>query len=456
MSRWVLAPVRVWAGPERGEAGAAVCFDDETGRVVALGEEWAVRTAAGEGAVTLDGAGRWLVPGFVDAHLHIAAAAVASEGDCSDVEDADQLLARVAAAAPGSGGWVSLHGLEHRRGGSTIELPAPEALEEASGGLPVKVRHRTLHGWYLSPRAAAGLRVPPGWVGDATGELARRLPPARSEDELERAIAAFSRRLLGAGVTTLLDAGAANGERDLERVAGWRRRGMLLQEAALLTARPGPGAAGRKLVPPGCAPSTLARRLAVAGAGGTLVAVHCADLETLGCLIEAAESLRERIRLRVEHAPVCPPEWIPRLAALGATVVAQPAFVLTQGARYLDDRATGPEPWLYRLRSWLDHGVRLAFGSDAPAGPPEPLAAIRSAVQRRLPDGSPFGRREALGAGEALAATTAWAADACGFEGRGRLETGGPADAVLLEGDPWGDAAGLAVRQTILKGRLRP
>jgi predicted amidohydrolase YtcJ len=456
MSRWVLAPVRVWAGPGRGESGSAVAFDTDTGKVVARGDVAAVRAAAGEDAATVDGRGRWLVPGFVDAHLHVIAAAVAAEGDCSHVAGPGELLARVAEAARRTRGWVSLHGLEHRQaGGATLELPPPSALEEASGGRPVRIRHRTLHAWYLGPRAAAALRVGAGWLDDPTGELARAMPPARGEAELELAVAAFSRRLLDAGVTALQDAGAGNGEVDVERLLRWESRGLLLQEVSVLTAAPCRGAAGRKLLPPpGASADELAQRLSEAAAGGAPVAVHCADLETLGAVLEAAERLGGSFRLRIEHASVCPPEWIPRLAALGATVVTQPAFILGQGARYLDDPAGGPEPWLYRLGSWLRAGVGLAFGSDAPAGPIAPLEAVRAAVERRLPDGRCFGAAEALTPAEALAAAGAWAADACGLRGWGRLDAGGPGSAVLLEGEPWSIAGALGVRAVIHRGRL--
>src|SRR5581483_783933 len=254
------------------------------------------------------------------AHLHIVAAAVAAEGDCSDVRSPGDVLARVAEAARRMDGWVSLHGLEHRRPeGATLELPPPGALEEASGGRPVRIRHRTLHGWYLGPRAAAALRLPAGWVDDPTGDLARAMPRARGEENLERAVAAFSRRLLEAGVTVLQDAGAINGEVEVERLLAWRSRGVLLQEVSVLTAAPCARASGRKLVPsPGASADDLASRFADAAADGALVAVHCADLETLGTVLAAAEPLGRSLRLRIEHATVCPPEWVPRLAALGA------------------------------------------------------------------------------------------------------------------------------------------
>ena len=58
---------------------------------------------------------------------------------------------------------------------------------------------------------------------------------------------------------------------------------------------------------------------------------------------------------------------------------------------------------LYRCRSFLDAGVRLGGGTDAPFGKPYPWAAIRATVTRRTADGRVTGPHEALSPERALA-----------------------------------------------------
>ena len=86
--------------------------------------------------------------------------------------------------------------------------------------------------------------------------------------------------------------------------------------------------------------------------------------------------------LRVEHASVLSPELIARFAELDVVASVQPSFV-TSDARWLDERL-GPDRarWAYPFRSMLDAGVTLVGGSDAPVERPDPLAGARSAVGR--------------------------------------------------------------------------
>jgi len=55
---------------EGGTTARALAWRD--GRIVAVGAEEEVRAAAGAGAEVLDAAGATVLPGFVDAHHHVA------------------------------------------------------------------------------------------------------------------------------------------------------------------------------------------------------------------------------------------------------------------------------------------------------------------------------------------------------------------------------------------------
>ena len=94
----------------------------------------------------------------------------------------------------------------------------------------------------------------------------------------------------------------------------------------------------------------------------------------------------------------------------------------------------------YRMRSVLDTGARMSFGSDWPVTSPNVLAGIRTAVTRQTPEGMPEGGwqpTERITVTEALtAATRGVAYQARAEEFRGRLGPGDQADMVWLSADP--------------------
>lgn len=472
----------VWAGPEDRICGKAIGFGVD-GRVAEIGDSPDVLARCDRGTTVISGGGRYLVPGFVDAHAHIRAAASALLGlDCSEYTNVEALLAGVArqcgSAAPGS--WVTGVGLDPTRPG--LMALDRRALDRVALDRPVRIRHRSLHAWLFnsrglselglgpeSVRGTIGLEVdaqgqPTGWIVDHSGWLRERMGTVTLEDELTAAVARWSSERLRDGVVAILDATVTNAAAELDALYGWRSIGILQQKVSALVG-PSSGAeshrlaVGYKFMPePGEPLEGLLAEVRQRLAGNALVAIHCTDVETLGGLVSG---LGPRLRptrglLRVEHASQCPEEWVSLLADLDAAVVTHPGFVRAHGDRYLADVSLEPHDWLYRLRSWLSGGVRLAFASDAPAGPPAPLAWLSAATGRRTASGLPFGPAEALTGEDALAGATAWAADLSRLAGYGRLHRGGPGAAVLLNGNPFTPmgASSLSVAVVVNDGRI--
>lgn len=89
------------------------------------------------------------------------------------------------------------------------------------------------------------------------------------------------------------------------------------------------------------------------------------------------------------------------------------------------------------IRTLLDKKIPLAFGSDTPIEPLDPIAGIASAVRRASPGNRDvFHPEQRVTAAEALHAFTAGAAYASGEErSRGYLLPGYPADFVVLDQD---------------------
>jgi predicted amidohydrolase YtcJ len=106
--------------------------------------------------------------------------------------------------------------------------------------------------------------------------------------------------------------------------------------------------------------------------------------------------------------------------------------------RYWGERSALAYGW----RTQLEHGARLAFGSDAPVESPNPFLGLHAAVTRRRPDGSPgpegWYPEQKLTFDEAVSAYTVGAAYAANAEHRlGQLMPGFLADLIVLEQDPF-------------------
>jgi len=94
----------------------------------------------------------------------------------------------------------------------------------------------------------------------------------------------------------------------------------------------------------------------------------------------------------------------------------------------------------YNPRAQLDVGARVAFGSDSPVEPMDPLKGIHAAVTRRRADGSPgpdgWYPEARLTIDEAIRGYTKGPAYAAGMEDRlGMLDLGYLADLVVLDRD---------------------
>jgi predicted amidohydrolase YtcJ len=119
------------------------------------------------------------------------------------------------------------------------------------------------------------------------------------------------------------------------------------------------------------------------------------------------------------------------LARTGVTVVTQPHFLAESGDRYDREVDADDRPWLYRGRAFLDAGIPLAAGSDAPVGGVDPFASMRAAMTRRSAEGRTFAGEEALTGAEALALFTG-RPEAPGGRPRS-VRVGSPADLCLCD-----------------------
>jgi predicted amidohydrolase YtcJ len=191
---------------------------------------------------------------------------------------------------------------------------------------------------------------------------------------------------------------------------------------------------------------------------GIPLATHAVGNDAVDVALSAYEAagraLLEPGVPRLEHAAFLSPELVSRIAAQGAAVVTQPHFVT------LPAFASAPRiPGIASLptRSLLDAGVLVAGSSDHPVADFEPLAAVRSAVERKTARGHVFEPEQRIELLEALALYTRSAAQVLGaLDETGTLEVGKRADVVVLDGplESAADLARVSVRGTVVGGEL--
>ena len=187
----------------------------------------------------------------------------------------------------------------------------------------------------------------------------------------------------------------------------------------------------------------------LAAQSGLSLAVHAIGDRAVQQVLEGFAFLRcweqeqglPALRHRIEHVQTIRPADAGKLAELGVIASMQPIHApsdMEMADHLLGERASRCYAW----RTLLQHGTRLAFGSDAPVESPNPFMGLHAAVTRRRLDGSPGpagwfpGQR--LTVREALEGFALGPAYAAGMEAcLGRLTAGCLADLIVVEKDPF-------------------
>ena len=144
----------------------------------------------------------------------------------------------------------------------------------------------------------------------------------------------------------------------------------------------------------------------------------------------------DKPRPRLVHCQLCHKNQLEKLAAMGAALLIQPLFAVSD----MDMVASRIDWWqqepVYGWKSMLNHGLVVAGGSDAPVEDASPIFGIDAAIYRRGPDEistEPFKPEECLNLTEAVSLYTRWAADSADRGSRfGMLRQNYAADMVVL------------------------
>ena len=431
--------------------------------------------AAGElhraAAQHYDAAGRTLLPGLWDHHVHFTQWVIQHQRlDVSAAGSAAETLQLVSAAVPdvASGGRLTAAGF---RDGLWPDEPRLEDLDAATWQVPTVLVSADLHCVWINTSAQGQL----GAVTDQSGILRETEAFAVIEGldsaadltmENFRATAqqAAARGVVGvvdfenddnltlwpqrtaAGVNDLRVEASVWPERLNAAIAAGVKTGDPLDSSGLVTMGPlkvivdgslntrtawcwdpypgldptHPHACGAETVPVDQAQELMRR----ARDGGISAAIHAIGDRANTAVLEAFESLG--MTGAVEHAQLIRQEDFTRFAQLGLTASVQPEHAM-------DDRDVADAYWsgrterAFALRTLHQTGVPLRLGSDAPVSVLDPWVQIGSAVTRSRDGRDPWHPEQRISARAALAAST---------RGRVRVTEGDVADLVLVDADP--------------------
>jgi predicted amidohydrolase YtcJ len=428
-------------------------------------------------AVELEGHGGALLPGLHDHHVHLlATAAAATSVDVSDLgaRQATALARRLREAdhALPADAWLRVVGYH----GSIAGDLDRHRLDDLVPFRPARLQDRTGARWTLNSAGVAavdlqagthpGIEREPG--GLPTGRLHRaddwlrdHLPTAGQVD-----LAPVGRRLAAAGVTGVTDCTAWTEPGGFAVLAAAVLTGALPQRVTVTGAielvdaplsaelRRGPV---KVILDDAAYPAIdeLVATIDAAHRADRAVALHTVTRTSLALAVAALDGASRRRGDRLEHGSVIPPELFDPIRDLELTVVTQPGFVHERGDRYLEDVEPEDRDHLYRCGSLLEHGIRVAAGSDSPYSDLDPWPAIRTARTRATAAGQVLGATESVDARTALGLWLGPADDPGGPPRR--VAAGEPADLVLLDrplDELLADPGREAVVATIVGGRV--
>lgn len=523
----ILTGTRLKAGDASATPGRVSAAAVRAGKIVGVGSDQAMRALKGEHTATIDLQGAFAMPGFNDAHTHIASAGEQRLTlDLDNVPSLAVMLAKVkayaATLAPGE--WIEGGGWDHTKWPGA-KLPTRQELDAVSAGHPALLGRTDGHIAIANSAAlaAAGItdetanpqggKIDRDSEGHATGIIREGPALALVEQHIPPPSVATRRKALELSIQDALSHGVTSiqdfsdwgdwmvlGEMEYEgklrlRISEWiafdlpvavlderrasHRADDPLLHLAMLKAFMD-GSLGSRTAAMNDAYADDAGNAGIAryqqqklnamsaarAADGFQLGFHAigdlandmalnafAAAEQVGrpanvpapprnpdatVVTEPPTAVKPSdFRFRIEHAQVVSPGAFERFAQLGVIASMQPSHLLTDMA--WAEARLGPErsKRAYAWKSFLDHGVTLAFGTDYPVESISPFRGLYAAITRENVEGTQtFEPQEKITIDQAIYAYTQASAFAEFREKmKGRLEPGYLADMVVLDRD---------------------
>lgn len=432
---------------------------DDAGRVVAIGNDAeALRARAltlGEPVDEVDGDGRFLMPGFIDAHGHFTSLGYdALRLNITGLRSLGETVSRIrdhAEAGAGTRGWIT--------GGRWNQEHWPEARFPTAADLdgitdrPIWLRRVDGHAAWANAAAMrmAGITAdtpdpdggqiirdddgaPTGVFVDTAMDLIDSVVPEPDDDTLRAAIREAQRIMLSKGLVQVHDAGTGKREVDMFRAMADAdeldvRLYVMLAGAATLAQYPTPiddpdervVVRSVKLVADGAlgsrgaalfqdyaddegntgllitGPAEIVQTVNEAAARGFQVGVHAIGTRANQLVLDAYEDVARRdpgaraLRHRVEHSQILVPADIERYAELGVVASMQPTHQSSD--MFMAEKRLGTQrlDGSYAWQALLESGAVVALGSDFPVEPPDPMFGVHAAITRQNRSDEPPG-----------------------------------------------------------------
>jgi predicted amidohydrolase YtcJ len=464
------------------------------------------------GTRVLNGGGKVLMPGLIDAHGHVMGYGLAlGQLDLTGTKSLAELQQRLRdyAAANPNLPWITGRGWNQelwadKRFPTSADLDAvvkdrPVWLERVDGHASVgNSAALRAAGVTAATKAPSGGEIRDGLFVDAATALVEKHVPAPTAEMRAAALARAQEALLSRGLTAAADMGTslpewqamnrAQSDGTLKlRIFSYASQGVLLDsqrpgaaglaERAMLQKVTGvklyadgalgsrgawlkqpysdaPGTRGLPLLTPeqlrvqATAALALNRQVAVHAIGDAANEMVLSAFAAVGC------GTGDK-RCRVEHAQIIDVPDLRRFATGKVVPSMQPVHQtsdrLMAEARLGPNRLGGAYAWQTLARS----GIRVPLGSDFPVEDPNPFPGLAAAISRQGLDDKPAGGwrpQERLSFGQALAGFTRDAAWASFAEAQlGGLDVGQQADFILIDRDPAAVSAHDLARTQVLE-----
>lgn len=407
-------------------AATALLVDD--GRIAWIGTEAGCTQFAG--LPTVDLAGNWLAPGFVDGHVHLADTGLALDADLAGATSRGELSARLQSLTAHDNillahGWDDS---EWSQSPDWTDLPT---------GIPVYASRVDLHTAIVNEALfdkVPGLAQAAGWRGNGVvqgdaHELARRTAlglcsPEERLRQAQRALGVFAAN--GVVAVHEMSGPTVSSRAEAEQLATWLRTASSHPEvfvwwgeadggevAAALDAF---GAGGDLFIDGSIGSRTASvssgyvdapgngnrylsddqvqRHISTAARHGRRTSFHAIGDQAMASLVLAWRSVAAEIggaafvgqQHQVEHAMMLDRAQISLLAELNIAVSAQPQFEARWGGpdgMYAHRLGARRSVELLPLASLHSAGVPLVLGSDAPVTDVNPWLTLRAATAMR-------------------------------------------------------------------------
>ncbi len=432
--------------PLTGKLAPARAFAVWNNRIVAAGVDPEIRALAGPSTRQIDAGNHWVLPGFVDSHIHLTEFALRRQeldfSNCRELEEVLEQVRRAVRERP-AGSWITGGGWDARRLGLS-HFPDRAWLDAISRDHFMAFASRDWHSVWVNtpvlelagisattpdPDGGKILRRPDG--DEPLGVLQEKacqqvygLVPLPQWDQVEEALVSAISEFYCMGITAvhvmettrewrfyqwlgrqrrlplriswyafvehldgLVESGVASGLGDTWlRVGGVKifADGSLgSQSAEMLAPYRGLHHAGVEVM----SQEALTELVDRATENGLACAIHAIGDRASRKALNAIERARQRhpdqeLRHRIEHAQLVHPEDLPRFARLNVLASMQPIH-LAEDIPAIEALWGERGRYAFPCHSLLSTGTRLIFGSDAPVERINPWLGIYMALTRK-------------------------------------------------------------------------